>query len=81
MQNAGREKDIKIIAFDGQREGKLAIRDGKIYADPIQYPDQMGIKTAQIIAAYFRGETIESEILIPTTLYKQADAQNDPDLK
>ena len=81
LQNAGREKDIKIIAFDGQREGKLAIRDGKIYADPIQYPDQMGIKTAQIIAAFFRGETIESEILIPTTLYKQADAQNDPDLK
>ncbi len=81
LQNAGREKDIKIIAFDGQREGKLAIRDGKIYADPIQFPDQMGIKTAQIIAAYFRGETIEPEILIPTSLYKQADAKNDPDLK
>ncbi len=41
----------------------------------------MGNKTAQIIAAYFRGEEIESEILIPTTLYKQADAKNDPDLK
>ena len=80
LQNAGREKDIKIIAFDGQREGKLAIRDGKIYADPIQYPDKMGIKTAQVIAAYFRGEDIEQEILIPTTLYKKADAENDPDL-
>jgi len=80
LQNAGREKDIKIIAFDGQREGKLAIRDGKIYADPIQYPDRMGIKTAQVIAAYFRGEEIEREILIPTTLYKKADAENDPDL-
>ena len=81
LKNAGREKDIKIIAFDGQRDGKLAIREGKIYADPIQYPDKMGVMTAQIIAAYFRGEEIESEILIPTTLYKQADALNDPDLK
>ena len=81
LQNAGREKDIKIIAFDGQREGKLAIRDGKIYADPIQYPDKMGVKTAQVIAAYFRGEDIEPKILIPTTLYKKADADNDLDLK
>lgn len=81
LQNAGREKDIKIIAFDGQREGKLAIRDGKFYADPIQYPGKMGVTTAQVIAAFFRGEEIQKEILIPTTLYKQADAEQDPDLK
>ena len=81
LRNAGREKDIKIIAFDGQRDGKLAIRDGKIYADPIQYPDRMGVKMAQVIAAFFRAEKIESEILIPATLYRKADAEADPDLK
>ena len=33
---------MTIIGFDGQPEGKKAIRDGKIYADPIQFPARMG---------------------------------------
>jgi len=81
LLSAQKEKDIKIIAFDGQRQGKLAIKNGQIYADPIQFPDKMGIKVAQVIHAFFNGEKVESEILIPASLYKKADADADPDLK
>jgi ribose transport system substrate-binding protein len=81
LERAGKADQVKIIGFDGQKEGKEAIRDGKIFADPIQYPDQIGIKTAQSILAYFQGEDVPPEQLIPTSLYRQAQAQADPELR
>jgi ribose transport system substrate-binding protein len=81
LAKAGKAGQVKIVAFDGQPIGKEAIRDGKIYADPIQSPEQIGIKTAQSIIKYFSGEPVEKEQLIPTTLYRQADGQADKELK
>jgi ribose transport system substrate-binding protein len=81
LENAKRADRIKIIGFDGQPEGKKAIREGKIYADPIQYPDKIGRETAGAILAYFKGDTPRPEILIPTGLYRQADAAKDPEAK
>ncbi len=81
VENAKRAARIKIIGFDGQPEGKRAIREGKIYADPIQFPDKIGHETAKAILDYFRGETPQPEILIPTALYRQADAEKDPEAK
>jgi ribose transport system substrate-binding protein len=81
LEKAGRAEQVKLIGFDGQPEGKRAIRDGKIYADPIQYPDRIGRETARVIARYFEGEKVPPEILIPTELYRKADAQKDPSLK
>ena len=73
LEKAGRADRVKLVGFDGQPEGKKAIRDGKIYADPIQFPDQIGRRAAQAVAAYFAGETVPAEILIPTGLYRKAD--------
>jgi len=81
LEKAGRADQVKLIAFDGQPEGKLAIRDGKIYADPIQFPDRLGVETVRVMMSYFRGDDVPEEILIPTELYRQADALADPDLK
>jgi ribose transport system substrate-binding protein len=81
VENAKKTSQVKIIGFDGQRDGKEAIRDGKIYADPIQYPDRMGRLTAQSIIKHYEGEEVLAEQLIPTELYRQADGQNDPALK
>ena len=75
------EDQVSIIAFDGQPEGKQAIRDGKIFADPIQFPDRIGIKTVELIMSYFSGEQVPEEVLIPTSLYKQEDALKDSELK
>ena len=78
LENSGKADQIKLIGFDGQPEGKQAIRDGWIYADPIQFPDRIGTKTIETILAYLAGEEVPSEVLIPTELYTQQDAANDP---
>ncbi len=74
------QDQIRVIGFDGQKIGKLAIRDGRIYADPIQFPKRMGQYSAQYIKKYFAGEEIEPTHMIPPELYFQADAKADPEL-
>jgi ribose transport system substrate-binding protein len=81
LEKADRDDQVKIVGFDGQPEGKLAIKEGRIYADPVQYPQRIGRETALVIARYFEGEDVPREILIPTGLYRKADAENDPELK
>ena len=80
-EKAGKAQQVIIIGFDGQPEGKQAIKDGKIYADPIQFPDRMGVQIVEAIIRHSKGETLPPQMLIPTSLYRKADAQNDPALK
>ena len=80
LEKAGKQDEVKIVAFDGQPEGKQAIKDGKIFADPVQFPDKIGTKTVQLIMAYFNGEEVPEEVLIPTSLYRREDGLNDPSL-
>ena len=72
---------VKIIGFDGQPEGKQAIKEGKIYADPIQFPDKMGVEIVNAFISHLKGDEVPAEILIPTALYRQADGEKDPELK
>jgi ribose transport system substrate-binding protein len=81
LQQAGKTDQVTLIGFDGQLEGKQAILEGKIYADPIQFPEKMGTVTVQNILKYLDGEPFEEVQLIPTVLYRQADAQQDPELR
>ena len=60
---------------------KQAIKEGKIYADPIQFPKKMGVVTMENILKYLNGDDFETVQLIPAELYRRADAENDPDLK
>ena len=81
VKEAKRQDKIKIIGFDGQLDGKQAIKEGKIYGDPIQHPDKMGKLIVQLVVKYQAGEEIQPETLIPATLYTKAEADQDPDLK
>jgi ribose transport system substrate-binding protein len=81
LEKAQKADQVVIVGFDGQPEGKQAIKEGKIYADPIQFPDVMGVKMVQALIAYSKGEEVPAQTLIPTKLYKKEDAMNDPDLK
>src|SRR5204863_4608957 len=81
IEKAGKAAQIKLIGFDGQPEGKQAIKDGKIYADPIQFPDKIGIETARAIVKHFAGEAVPAQRLIPTALYRKADADRDSSRK
>ena len=81
IKEADRLDVIQIVGFDGELAGKQAILEGKIYADPIQFPKQMGQGIIEKLLAYQAGEEYERTTLIPTALYKQEDAQKDPELK
>jgi ribose transport system substrate-binding protein len=81
LEKAGKADQVKIVGFDGQPEGKKAIKDGKIYADPIQFPDRIGRQTMLAIVKHFNGESLPPQLLIPTSLYRKADALQDPELK
>ena len=70
-----------MVGFDGQPPAKLAIRDGKLFASPIQFPDEIAKKTAATIFAYLAGEDVAREQLIPTKLYRHADAKADASLR
>ena len=80
LEKANKADQVIIVGFDGQPEGKQAIKEGKIYADPIQFPDKMGIEIVKAIVAYSKGEPVPPETLIPTKLYRKEDALNDPNL-
>lgn len=78
---AKKAAQVKIIGFDGQPDGKKAIRDGILYADPVQYPDRIARKTFETIQQYLAGEKTEKQFLIPTGLYRKKDGEADKSLK
>jgi len=71
LENAGKLDSVKVVGFDGQPEGRQAIDAGKIFADPIQFPDRIGAETVKLIVKYLNGETVPEEHLIPTALYRK----------
>ncbi len=81
INDVGKTDQITIIGFDGAKKGKIAIREGKIYADPIQFPKRMARETVTNIITYINGDEVPAVTLIPTKLYRKADAEADPELK
>ena len=81
LEAAGRADQVRIIGFDGQRIGKQAILEGKIVCDPVQFPERIGAKTIELLVRHFDGDEVPAEWLIPSELYYQSDAENDPSLK
>jgi ribose transport system substrate-binding protein len=81
IEKAGKLEQIKIVGFDGQPEAKQAIKQGKIYATVLQYPDKIAAMTIDAVVKYLEGDKVEPQILIPTGLYRRADARKDAALK
>ena len=81
IEKAGKSGKIKVIGFDGQLEARQAVKDGKMHATVMQYPKQIGMMTVQAIAKYMAGEKLAPQTLIPTGIYRLADAQKDKELK
>src|SRR5262249_3198412 len=80
VASAGRTGKVVIVGFDGEKQGKLAIKSGLIHADPIQFPDQMGVGIIDAFVRHSKGETLPAQTLFKTKLYRKADAENDPEL-
>ncbi len=81
LEKAKRADKVKVIGFDGMPEVKQAIKAGKVWGDAVQYPEKIGALTVQTIDKYMAGTKPDAQILIPTGLYKQADALKDTSLK
>lgn len=81
IEKARRAGKIKVVGFDGQMEAKQAIKDGKMFGDSVQYPEKIGSLVIQAISKYLAGEKVEAQTLIPTGLYRKAEADKDPLLK
>ena len=81
LKKAGRLDQVTVIAFDGMPAGLQAIKDGEIYADPVQHPDVIGRETIRAIVAHLSGEEVAPSFDIPATLYTKEDADKDPSLK
>jgi len=75
VEKAGKSGRVIIVGFDAVPEAREAIKQGKIYADVIQQPDQIGKKTIEAIQTYISGGTVDPTILIPCALFTQSDAQ------
>jgi ribose transport system substrate-binding protein len=75
VEKAGKLGKVTIIGFDAVPEAREAIKAGKIYADVIQKPGEIGQQTIEAVRTYFAGGLTPPSVLIPCGLFTQADAQ------
>jgi ribose transport system substrate-binding protein len=68
---------VTIVGFVAVPEARQAIKDGKIYADVIQKPTEIGLRTITAIKSYVSGQQVPPAILIPCGLYTQKEAEAD----
>jgi ribose transport system substrate-binding protein len=74
VEKAGRSGRVTIVGFDAIPEARAAIAAGKIYADVIQQPREIGARTVDAIAAYLAGTPVDPVTLIECRLFTRADA-------
>ncbi len=75
VEKAGKSGRVTIVGFDAVPEARAAIKSGKIHADVLQQPREIGRKTIEAIKAYVSGSPVEPAILIPCGLFTRADAE------
>lgn len=59
-------KDILVVGFDADPEGQEAIRKGKLLADAVQYPKEIGKTTIEKIVEHLEGKPVPKEIPVKT---------------
>ena len=74
VEKAGRSGRVTIVGFDAIPEARAAIAAGKIFADVIQRPHEIGARSVDAVAAYLAGQPVEPVTLIDCQLFTRADA-------
>jgi ribose transport system substrate-binding protein len=74
VEKAGRSGRVKIVGFDAIPEARAAIAAGKIFADVIQQPHEIGSRAVDAVAAYLAGRRVDPVTLIACQLFTRADA-------
>jgi ribose transport system substrate-binding protein len=66
--------NIAVIGYDATPEARSAIKNGQMYGDAIQHPDQIGALTIDAIHNYFTGKKVPAKIAVKTGTFTKADA-------
>ncbi len=74
IEKAGKVGQVQIVGFDAIPEAREAINAGKIYADVIQKPYEIGQKTIDAVKSYMSGATVPNAILVPCGLFTKEAA-------
>jgi len=69
VEKAGKLGQVTIVGFDAVPEARAAIDAGKIHADVVQQPGEIGQATIAAVARYLSGQSVPKEKLIPCQLY------------
>jgi len=72
---AGDQGKIAVIGYDATPEAQTAIKNGSMYGDAIQHPDQIGVQTIDAIHAYFAGQKPPAKISVPVGTFTKANAK------
>ncbi len=71
---AGESGKVIVIGYDATPEARTAIKNGSMYGDAIQHPDQIGSQTIDAIHDYFTGKKPAAKIAVPVGTYTKSDA-------
>lgn len=61
LKTAGKT-DVKIIGFDGTKDGLQAVKDGGLLADILQFPAVMGTIGVDLMVRKLNGETVPAKV-------------------
>ena len=75
VEAAGLKGKVAVIGYDAAPEARTAIKNGSMYGDAIQHPDQIGAKTIDAIHDYFNGKTPAAKIAVQVGTFTKADAK------
>jgi len=75
IEAAGLKGKIAVVGYDAGPEARVAIKNGSMYGDAIQHPDQIGAKTIDAINDSFAGKTVPAKISVPVGTFTKADAK------
>lgn len=67
--------NIAVVGYDATPEARTAIKNGQMYGDAIQHPDQIGKLTIDTIHDYFSGKKVAPRIQVPTGTFTAANAK------
>lgn len=70
---AGLTGKVAIIGYDATSEARAAIKEGKLYGDAIQHPDQIGTATIDAVHDALTGKTSPARIAVPVGTFTKAD--------
>jgi ribose transport system substrate-binding protein len=70
---AGLSGKVIVVGYDATPEARTAIKNGSMYGDAIQHPDQIGAKTIDAIHDYFAGKKPPARIAVPVGTFTKSD--------